>query len=160
MMNKGVKSNIEKRLQELNIQLPDAPSNPHPFIPGVISGNTVILSGQTPKIDGRQKYVGVVGTSGISMEEAQDGARICVVNLLASLKEILGNLNRVTKVLKVNGYVAADSQFKDHPLVINAASDLLNDIFGEENQHARIAVGMSSLPGGAPVEVEMIVEFE
>ncbi|KAB7705661.1 RidA family protein [Bacillus aerolatus] len=160
MNERGIITNIEERLQELNIQLPNLPANNQPFNAGVILGNTVILSGQTPKVDGSQKYTGIVGTSEVSMEEAQDAAEICTLNLLAALKDIIGDLNKVTRIIKMNGYVASTSDFKEHSKVINAASNLLNDIFGEENKHARVAVGMSSLPGGAPVEIEMIAEFE
>lgn len=156
VINKG----IEERLAELNLQLPPMSANKQPFSPGVILGNTVILSGQTPKVDGSQKYTGIVGTSDVSIEEAQDAARICTLNLLGALKEIIGDLSRVKRIIKMNGYVASASDFTDHSKVINAASDLLNDIFGQENKHARIAVGMSSLPGGAPVEIELMVEFE
>jgi enamine deaminase RidA (YjgF/YER057c/UK114 family) len=155
-----IKKEIEERLKELNIQLPVLAENNLPFSPGVIIGNTVILSGQTPKVNGIQKYTGIVGTSEVSIEEAQDAARICTLNLLAALKGLIGDLNRVKRILKMNGYVAAKSDFTQHTQVINAASDLLNDLFGKENLHARIAVGMSSLPGGAPVEIELMVEFE
>ncbi|KKB36629.1 RidA family protein [Bacillus thermotolerans] len=157
-MAEVVNTDVEERLKALNINLPDVPANPHPFAPGVVSGNTVILSGQTPKVDGRQQYVGIVGES-ISMEEAQEAARTCTLNLLASLKYLVGDLNRVKRVIKVNGYVAATPQFKEHPVVINAVSNMLYDVFGKEHQHARIAVGLASLPGGAPVEVEMTVEI-
>lgn len=155
-----IKMGIEERLEELNIHLPVATDNEQPFSAGVIIGNTIILSGQTPKVNGKQKYAGIVGTSEVSIEEAQDAARICTLNLLGALKELIGDLNRVKRVLKMNGYVASTSNFTEHSKVINAASDLLNDIFGQENKHARIAVGMSSLPGGAPVEIELMVEFE
>jgi enamine deaminase RidA (YjgF/YER057c/UK114 family) len=155
-----IKKGIEERLNELNIQLPVLAENNLPFCPGVIIGNTVLLSGQTPKVNGIQKYTGIVGTSEVSIEEAKDAARICTLNLLAALKGLIGDLNRVKRILKMNGYVAAKSDFTQHTQVINAASDLLNDLFGKENMHARIAVGMSSLPGGAPVEIELMVEFE
>lgn len=155
-----IKKGIEERLVELNIQLPEIPDNKQPFSAGVIVGNTVLLSGQTPKVKGNQKYTGIVGTPEVSIEEAQDAARICTLNLLGALKEMIGDLNRVKRVLKLNGYVASASHFTEHAKVINAASDLLNDIFGQENKHARIAIGMSSLPGGAPVEIELMVEFE
>ncbi|CAM3583395.1 RidA family protein [Aeromicrobium ponti] len=154
----GLKKGIEERLEELNIQLPVLVDIKMPFESGVISGNTVFLSGQTPRVNGAQKYTGTVGAD-ISIEEAQEAARICTLNLLAALKGIIGDLNKVKRIIKMDGYVAATSDFKEHPAVINAASDLLHDIFGKEKGHARKAVGMASLPGGAPVEIEMIVEI-
>ncbi|PWW27039.1 enamine deaminase RidA (YjgF/YER057c/UK114 family) [Cytobacillus oceanisediminis] len=154
----GLKKGIEERLEELNIQLPVQADIKMPFEPGVISGNTIFLSGQTPRVNGAQKYTGTVGAD-ISIEEAQEAARICTLNLLAALKGIIGDLNKVKRIIKMDGYVAATSDFKEHPTVINAASDLLHDIFGKEKGHARKAVGMASLPGGAPVEIEMIVEI-
>ncbi|PAE26572.1 MULTISPECIES: RidA family protein [Bacillaceae] len=155
----GVKKGIEERLEELNIQLPELTDIRMPFEPGVISGKIVYLSGQTPRVNGLQKYTGIVG-AGISIEEAKDAARICTLNLLAALKGIIGDLNKVKRIIKMDGYVASTSDFKYHPIVINASSELLHDIFGKENGHARKAVGLASLPGGAPVEIEMIVELE
>ncbi|MBT2679307.1 RidA family protein [Bacillus sp. ISL-35] len=155
----GVKKGIEERLKELNIQLPVLVDIKMPFQPGVISGNMVYLSGQTPRVNGVQKYSGTLGVD-ISIEEAQEAARICTLNLLAALKGTIGDLNKVKRVVKMDGYVAATSDFKDHPAVINVASNLLNEIFGKENGHARKAVGMVSLPGGAPVEIEMVVEIK
>ncbi|WP_026584055.1 RidA family protein [Bacillus sp. J33] len=154
----GLKKGIEERLEELNIQLPVLADSKMPFEPGAILGNTVFLSGQTPRVNGVQKYMGTVGDD-ISIEEAQEAARICTLNLLAALKGIIGDLNKIKRIIKMDGYVASTSEFKDHPAVINAASELLHEIFGKENGHARKAVGMASLPGGAPVEIEMIVEI-
>lgn len=150
--------NIEKRLIELNIELPTVSDEGMPFVMGVISGNTVLLSGQTPMVNGEMKFRGTVGSS-ISTSEAQEAAKICTLNLLAALKNILGDLNRVKKFVKINGFVAAEKDFTDHPLVINAASNLINDIFGEDNKHARVALGVASLPGGCPVEIEAVAEF-
>jgi enamine deaminase RidA (YjgF/YER057c/UK114 family) len=155
----GVKKGIEERLEELNIHLPVLADIRMPFEPGVISGNTVFLSGQTPRVNGAQKYTGIVGED-ITIVEAKDAARICTLNLLAALKGIIGDLNKVKRIIKMDGYVASTSDFKNHPMVINAASDLLHDIFGKANGHARKAVGLASLPGGAPVEIEMIIEIE
>lgn len=150
---------IEQKLNELNITLPELPNKEYPFAPGVICGNMVMLSGQTPTVDGKLKYTGIVGAS-VTVEEARDAAVICTLNLLAALKALVGDLNRVQRVLKVNGYVASAPDFTGQPLVINAASDLLNSIFGSDNKHARVAIGAAALPGGAPVEVEMTVELK
>ncbi|NEU32410.1 RidA family protein [bacterium LRH843] len=150
---------IEKRLEELNIVLPDLPNNELPFELGVVSGNKVYLSGQVPMVNGEIKYIGTAGST-VSIEEAQEAAKICVLNLLSSLKEVVKDLNKVTRVVKVNGYVASEKEFTQQPTVINAASNLLNDIFGKGNGHARAAIGVASLPGGASVEIEMIVEMK
>ncbi|WP_052712184.1 RidA family protein [Domibacillus indicus] len=149
---------IEKRLAEMNIELPTVTDKGKPFGMGALSGNTVYLSGQTPTVNGEMKYIGTVGST-ISTLEAQEAAKICTINLLAALKSLLGDLNRVKRIVKINGYVAAEKDFTEHPLVINAASDLLNDIFGQDAKHARAALGVSSLPGGCPVEIEAVAEF-
>lgn len=154
----ATKQGIEKRLEELRIELPVLTDIKQPFCPGTIVGSLVILSGQTPRVNGKQKYVGTVGTSEITIDEAREAARVCALNLLSALKATVGDLNKVKRIVKMNGYVAATSDFTEHPFIINAASDLLNEIFG--SQHARIAVGLSSLPGGAPVELELIAELE
>lgn len=151
---------INGRLQELNITLPELHDNAMPYALGVVSGRNVILSGQTPRVNGEQKYTGTLGTPSINVEEAQDAARICVINLLGALKELVGDLDQVERIVKINGYVASTNDFTEHSKVINAASVLLNDIFREGKKHARVAIGLASLPGGAPVEIEMIAELK
>lgn len=151
---------IEKRLQELNITLPELNDDAMPYALGVVSGKTVILSGQTPRVNGEQKYIGTLGTPSINVEEAQDAARICVINLLGALKGLIGDLEQVERIVKINGYVASTNDFTEHSKVINAASVLLNDIFGVEMKHARVAIGLASLPGGAAVEMEMTAELK
>ncbi len=151
---------IEARLQELNITLPELNDDAMSYALGVVSEKTVILSGQTPRVNGEQRYTGILGTPSINIEEAQDAARICIINLLGALKVLVGDLNQVERIVKINGYVASTSSFTEHSIVINAASMLLNDIFGEVRKHARVAIGLASLPGGAPVEIEMTVELK
>ncbi|GIN93993.1 hypothetical protein J6TS1_26740 [Siminovitchia terrae] len=151
---------IEERLQELNITLPELNDDAMPYALGVVSGRTVILSGQTPRVNGEQRYIGTLGTPSINIEEAQDAAKICIINLLGALKKLVGDLDQVERIVKINGYVATTNDFTEHKKVINAASVLLNDIFGEVRKHARIAIGLASLPGGAPVEIEMTVELK
>lgn len=151
--------NVEEKLQEHNIKLPKIPDKGFPFALGFIDGDKIILSGQTPTVGGKQKYVGTVGST-VSIEEAQDAAKICTLNLLAVLKMMLGDLDRVIRIIKLNGYVASTKDFTEHPSVIDVASNLLNNLFGEENKHARIAIGVASLPGGAPVEIEMVAQFK
>ena len=151
---------IEEKLKELQLELPKVPAVRRPFAGGVIYGNTVILSGQTPRINGHQAFSGTLGTGDITIEEAKEAAQICILNLLSHLKNILGDLNKVTRIIKMNGYVASTPDFKEHPEIIHAASEIINYLFGEEPGYARIAVGMASLPEGAPVEIEMTAEFK
>lgn len=151
---------IERRLQELEITLPELNADSLPYSLGVYSGRTVILAGQTPRVNGELEYTGILGMGEISIEDAQEAAKICVINLLGVLKGLVGDLDKVERVIKMNGYVASTNKFKEHSKVINAASALLNDIFGEEKKHARVAIGVASLPGGATVEIEMTAELK
>jgi enamine deaminase RidA (YjgF/YER057c/UK114 family) len=149
-----------QRLGELGITLPTLVDNPESaFALGSIAGSYVHLSGQIPVVEGKCSCAGLVGSS-VTVEQAREGARICVLNLLAALQLLIGDLDQVKRVVKVNGYVACEKDFIAAPSVINAASDLLNEIFGKANRHARVAMGVASLPFGASVEVEMIVELE
>lgn len=150
---------IVQRLEELDIRLPELTENPEAlFALGSAAGAYVHLSGQIPVVEGKPKYVGLVG-SAVTMEQAQDAARLCVLNLLAALKTLVGDLDNVKRVVKLSGYVACEHTFTNAPLVINAASQLLNHIFPDTSRHARVAMGVVSLPAGAPVEIEMIVEL-
>jgi len=150
--------NIEQKITELNIELPKLGNKDLPFASAVIVDNLVYLSGQTPMVEGEVRYKGTVGAT-VTTEEAQEAAEICCLNLLAALKNKIGDLNKVKRVIKVAGYVASETNYMDQPKVINSASNLINKIFGEENKHARVAIGVAALPGGAAVEIEMIVEI-
>lgn len=149
---------IEERLAQLNITLPIPPKPAGSYIPVVQSGNLAFVSGQIPMQDGKVLYTGKV-PSEKSIEEAQKAARLCAVNLLAQLKSSLGNLDRITKIVRVSGFVNCTLDFAEHPKIINAASDLFFEIFGEKGKHTRIAVGVSSLPLNSTVEIDMTVEF-
>lgn len=151
--------NVYDKLRENGIELPVLPAKEYPFAPGVVTEPYVFLSGQTPTVDGIPRYIGTVGST-IDIEEAQKAAELCVLNLLAALQTLIGDLDRVKRVVKLNGYVACGPEFRDQPMVINGATNLLNRIFGMDNKHARAAVGVAALPGGVSVEVEMIVELE
>lgn len=151
--------NLTERLAELNIELPEPPALKLPFDAGVVSDKLVFLSGQTPIVDGTAQYKGIVGST-ISVDEARKAAEVCVLNLLAALKNLIGDLDKVQRIVKMNGYVASDPSFTEQPYVINAASELLNRIFGDELRHARAAVGVAALPGGVSVEIEMVVELK
>jgi len=149
---------IDEKLKSLNIELPNPPKPSGAYIPVVISDQTVYVSGQIPIEDGKVAYKGKVPTEQ-SLEQAQAAARICAINALAQLKSELGNLDRISKIVRVSGFVNSSPDFTDQPKVINAASNLLYEIFGEKGQHSRIAVGVASLPLGSTVEIDMIVEI-
>lgn len=149
---------IEEKLKQLNITLPTPPKPAGSYIPVVISNNLAFVSGQIPMQDGKVLYTGKV-PSERSIEEAQSAAKLCAINLLAQLKANLGNLDRITKILRVSGFVNCTPEFSEQPKIINAASDLFFEIFGENGKHSRIAVGVSSLPLNSTVEIDMIVEF-
>ncbi|AJZ75142.1 RidA family protein [Candidatus Nitrosotenuis cloacae] len=149
---------IEDKLKQLNITLPTPPKPAGSYIPVVISGNLAFVSGQIPMQDGKVLYTGKV-PSEKSIEEAQSAAKLCAINLLAQLKANLGSLDKITKIVRVSGFVNCTPEFSEQPKIINAASDLFFEIFGEKGKHSRIAVGVASLPLNSTVEIDMIVEF-
>ncbi len=149
---------IDEKLKSLNIELPTPPKPAGAYIPVVISNKTAFVSGQIPIQDGKVAFKGKVPTDQ-SLENAQAAARICAINALAQLKSELGDLDRVSKIVRVSGFVNSNSEFTDQPKVINEASNLLYEVFGEKGQHSRIAVGVASLPLGSTVEIDMIVEI-
>jgi len=147
----------EERLQELGVSLP-APATPvAAYVPCVRTGDLVYVSGQVPMVDGKPSHLGHLGDD-VDLEAGRAAARTCAVNVLAALKAELGELSRVRRVVKVTGFVASTADFTDHPKVVNAASELFGDVFGDAGRHARAAVGVAALPLGVPVEVEAIVE--
>ncbi len=149
---------IEDRLKQLNITLPTPPKPAGSYIPVVTSGNLAFVSGQIPMQDGKVLFSGKV-PSEKSIENAQAAAKLCGINLLAQLKANLGSLDRITKIVRVSGFVNCTPEFSEHPKIINAASDMFFEIFGEKGKHTRIAVGVSSLPLNSTVEIDMTVEF-
>lgn len=149
---------IDEKLNSLNIVLPQPPKPAGAYIPVVIADQTVYVSGQIPIEDGKVVYKGKVPTEQ-SLEQAQKAAKLCVINALAQLKAELKSLDRISKIVRVSGFVNSTQDFIDQPKVINAASDLLFEIFGKSGQHSRIAVGVASLPLGATVEIDMIVQI-
>ena len=152
---------IDQRLAELGIDIPDLVPPVAAYTPAVIEGNLVFTSGQLPMVSGALPAKGKVGDGHglIPASDAKDYARICALNALAAVKSVLGDLNRVTQVVKVVGFVASDPSFTGQPGVINGASEVLGEIFGDAGVHARSAVGVAVLPLDAPVEVELIVRF-
>ena len=145
-----------ERLAELGLELPTVSPPLAAYIPAVQSGNHVYVSGQVPMVDGKVLSTGKVGAE-VSAEDAKQLAARCALNAIAAVDALVG-LERVVRVVKVVGFVASAPGFTGQPGVINGASELLGDVFGEAGRHARSAVGVAELPLGAPVEVEMIVE--
>ncbi|HYY80167.1 MAG TPA: RidA family protein [Actinomycetes bacterium] len=149
----------EQRLEELGVTLPPPVAPLAAYVPCVRTGNLVYVSGQVPLVDGSPSHTGRLG-AGVGLQEGAAAARRCAVNVLAALKAELGELSRVRRVVKVTGFVASDPAFTDHPKVVNAASELFAEVFGDAGRHARAAVGVAALPLGVPVEVEAIVEVD
>jgi len=149
---------IDEKIKSLGINLPIPPSPAGSYIPVVRSGNLLYVSGQIPMEDGKVAFTGKV--SDINIETAQKSARICAINILAQLKKELGDLEKISKIVRISGFVNSVPEFTQQPKVINAASDLLYEIFGECGKHSRIAVGVSSLPLNSMTEIDAIVEMK
>jgi enamine deaminase RidA (YjgF/YER057c/UK114 family) len=151
---------IEDRLAELGLQLPEVAAPAAAYVPAVRSGSHVWTSGQLPMVSGQLAETGKVGERDglVSPERAKELAATCILNALAAVKAQVGDLDAVTRVVKVVGFVASDPAFSGQPAVINGASELLAQVFGDAGAHARSAVGVAALPLNAPVEVEMVVE--
>jgi len=149
---------IDARLSELGIELPPANVPAGNYVPYVQTGNLLFVSGQIPMVDGKPGFIGRLGAE-IDVEEGAKAARTCALAILSQVKAALGgDLDRVSRVVKLTGFVAATPEFTGQPTVVNGASDLMVEIFGDAGRHARAAVGMSSLPAGVAVEVEAILE--
>lgn len=151
-------SKIDDRLAELGLVLPEVAKPVAAYVPAVISGNLVFTSGQLPFVAGVLPATGKVGAD-VSAEVAKDLARNCALNGLAAAASAIGSLDRVTRVVKVLGFVSSDPAFTGQSGVINGASELLGEVFGEAGSHARSAVGVAVLPLDSPVEVELVLEF-
>lgn len=145
-----------ERLTELGIDLPSVPAPAGAYVPAVRSGSLVFTAGQIPFVDGVVAATGKVGRE-ISPEEAKGHARTCALNALAAVDALVG-IDSVVRVVKVVGFIASAEGFTGHPAVLNGASELLGEVFGDAGQHARSAVGVAELPLGVPVEVELVVE--
>ncbi len=150
---------VEAKIEELGLTLPTPGTPMGNYVPGVRTGNLVFLSGVGPGQPDGMRWSGKVGRD-YTTEEAYQAARGCALNLLGNLKSVIGDLDKVTRVVKVLGMVNADPEFTSPPAVINGCSDLLVELFGERGRHARSAVGMAALPNAIPVEIEMVVEVE
>ncbi|MFB8775410.1 RidA family protein [Streptomyces broussonetiae] len=150
-------SAVESRLAELGLTLPDVVPPLAAYQPAVRSGPHVHTAGQLPMVDGKLPVTGKVGAE-VTADEAKELARTCALNALAAVKSVVGDLDRVARVVKVVGFVASASDFTGQPGVLNGASELLADVLGDKGVHARSAVGVAVLPLDAPVEVEILVE--
>jgi enamine deaminase RidA (YjgF/YER057c/UK114 family) len=153
---------VEGRLAAMGITLPSVAAPLAAYVPAVLDGDRVWVSGQLPFVDGALPVAGRVGSGGdglVDPVEAAGLARICALNALAAARSVIGDLDRVTRVVKLVGFVASDPGFTGQPLVINGASELLGEVFGSAGVHARSAVGVVALPLGAPVEVEMVLSL-
>lgn len=151
-------SSVEQRLQQLGYEVPEVAVPVAVYVPAVRTGNLVFTSGQLPLRDGKLLGTGTVGAD-ITVGQAAGMAAQCALNAIAAIRAELGDLERVTRVVKVVGFVASATEFTAQPAVVNGASELLGAAFGAAGVHARSAVGVSALPLGAPVEVEVVVEF-
>lgn len=147
-----------ERLQVLGISIPVLPPPQFSYVPGVAaSGPLLFVSGQTPTVEGKPAVTGRCGER-VSVEQGQLAARLAAINLLGEIEATVG-LDRVGRIVKVTGYVAAADGFLQHPAVVEGASQLMVDVFGESGRHARVAIGVAWLPGNAPVEVELIAQL-
>lgn len=147
---------VAERLEALGLTLPSVPVPVANYVPARQFGTIVFASGQTPTVDGVLTMRGKLGAE-ISVEQGQEGARLSVLNCLAAVADLIGGLDRVEAVLKLTGYVASAPGFVDQPVVVNGASVLLEEVLGDAGKHARAALGLAELPGGAPVEVDLVV---
>lgn len=147
----------EERLKAIGIELPEAPTPLGSYIPVSRTGNLVFLSGILPLRQGKLTRQGKVGGA-VSLDEAKEDARVATINALSVLKAHIGSLDKVKRCIKITGYIASADDFTEQPKVLNAASDLLFEIFGEEGRHVRAAVGVNVLPLDSPLEIEFIFE--
>lgn len=147
----------EERLAELGLELPPVAPPAGDYVPAVASGSYVYTSGQVPFVDGELAVSGKLGID-VDIDEGRQGARACTLNALAAVKSVVGDLGKVKRVVKVVGFVNSAPDFTSQPQVMNAASELLGQVFGDAGKHARSAIGVAALPLNASVEVELIVE--
>ena len=150
---------VESRINELKLSIPEVPKPVAAYIPAKQTGNLIFTAGQLPMVNGELISKGLLGQD-VEIDEANKAARICTLNALAAIKGVIGDLDRIKQIVRVVGYVASVPTFTQQPAVVNGASELLLEIFGENGKHARSAVGMAALPLNASVEIELTVEIE
>lgn len=151
---------IESRLAELGHTLPAVPAPIAAYVPATQTGNLVFTSGQLPTVDGQLLATGLVGSGAddVDVETAKKCAERSGLNALAAVKSVVGDLDKVVRIVKVTGFIACRPDFTNHSAIVNGASELFGEVFGDAGKHARSSVGMAALPLGAPVEVEIVVE--
>jgi len=149
---------IDSRLAELNIKLPEPPAPVASYVPYVVSGNMVFISGQVTMADGGLQYVGTIGKE-LTLEDGKSAARLCAINVLAQLRAAAGDLDRVRRCVRLGVFVNAVPGYAQHPEVANGASDLIVEVFGDAGRHSRAAVGAGSLPRNVAVEVDAVFEL-
>ena len=148
---------IEEKLDSLGIKIPNPPTPAGSYVPAVRTGNLLYISGQIPMEDGKVIFTGKVSDD--NLEIAQKSARMCAINILAQIKREVGNLDKVSKIVRLSGFVNSAPEFTAQPKVINPASDLFFEIFGEKGKHSRIAVGVASLPLDSMTEIDAVIEI-
>jgi enamine deaminase RidA (YjgF/YER057c/UK114 family) len=149
-------SDVEVRLRDLGLTLPPAPQPVANYVPFLLAGNQLFISGQIAKAADGRVLTGTLG-AGLDVAAGQEAARLCALNILAQAKAALGDLSRIKQVLRLTGFVASTPEFQDQPLVVNGASDLIGAALGVRGKHTRAAVGVASLPAGAAVEIDAIL---
>lgn len=151
---------IEEKLQSIGITLSNPPQPVGSYVPILQTGNLIFVSGQIPLVGGAlpEKYKGKV-SSQVPITESIEASKQCTINAFEHMKKFLGNLERISKFVKVSGHVNSDPSFRDHPKVINGASDFLLEVFGEKGRHSRVAIGVSSLPLDSVVEIDFLCEI-
>jgi len=152
-------SEIENRLKELGIELPQAAAPAANYVPTLITGNQLIISGQLPMQDGALKVTGQLGND-LSIDQGMEAARLCAINILAQIKRSLNGFERFERLLKLGGFINAPASFTDHPQVINGASDFMVEVLGDAGRHTRFAVAAAGLPFNAAVEIDALVEIK
>ncbi|HOP50693.1 MAG TPA: RidA family protein [Ignavibacteriales bacterium] len=150
---------FELKLKEMGITIPEAPKPLAAYVPAVKEGNLVFTSGQLPMSEGQLKYKGKLGKD-ISEEDAKAAAKLCAINCLSVVKSVIGSLDNIERILKVVAFVNSAEDFTAQPAIANGASEFFVEVFGDAGKHSRSAVGVSQLPLGAPVEVEIIVKVK
>jgi enamine deaminase RidA (YjgF/YER057c/UK114 family) len=150
---------VEKSLNDLSFTLPDAPAPAANYVPTVLTGNLLYVSGQISRAPGGAEVVGTLG-DGLSVTDGQRAAEICALNILAQVKAAVGDLDRIARVVRLNGFVASTPAFTDHPQVVNGASNLIGKVLGERGRHTRCALGVAALPFGVAVEIDAVIEID
>jgi enamine deaminase RidA (YjgF/YER057c/UK114 family) len=148
----------EARLIQRGLIIPTAPVPAANYVPFKLSGNILYVAGQVPRLNGKSAFIGILGRD-ISLEDAQRAAQLCCLNILSQIKAAIGDLDEVSSVIRLIGYVASTSDFVEQHLVMDGASDLMVEVFGDAGKHARTSVGVAALPQGVPVEVEATIEI-